>query len=526
MPLITSSSGFQFYGGNFYDVAGDMNIHSTQPAIELGPQRNMRKIEAARVMPYSRPRRPPLLDRPNGSCIQLPHSAAVASLSGPPQDRNRSGLSPIHPARAAIEYSSIDDQDRGRSPQGDPNPLDPPPISLERGAIEYSSTHSQDRDLSLQGTRNQLGPPPIYPERRDIEHSLSHDQNLGRSPQGDSTPSGPPPIHLDRRAIEYSSAHDGRLPPQGGVLSLSFPAQDHGTHINIGGDVNHIEYHMERGGCSTYVYTPYLIEAAAADAFHDSAERFPQPRCHPETRTEILEDLWRWSSNTDSASSVFWLHGPAGAGKSAIAQSFCQKLAEHHRLGASFFFKRGHPSRGSGNKLFPTVAYQLSLALSTYKQAVSRIIEHEPSIISRELPTQLRKLIVEPSRKTIHRTLVIVIDGLDESEGKDIQCEILRLIGSAIREGRLSLRFFFASRPEPHICQTFASNLHQIHCAVNINQSFDDVRKYLLGEFARIHSEHHETMARVHFPWPSPDVVESLVQKASGYFVYASISKS
>ncbi|KAF7377538.1 hypothetical protein MSAN_00176000 [Mycena sanguinolenta] len=36
MPFFPSSSGFQIYDSNFYDVAGDMNIHSTQPAIALG----------------------------------------------------------------------------------------------------------------------------------------------------------------------------------------------------------------------------------------------------------------------------------------------------------------------------------------------------------------------------------------------------------------------------------------------------------------------------------------------------------
>ncbi|KAJ6482422.1 hypothetical protein C8R45DRAFT_830869, partial [Mycena sanguinolenta] len=264
-----------------------------------------------------------------------------------------------------------------------------------------------------------------------------------------------------------------------------------------------------------------LHRAAAADAFHDSAERFPQPRCHPDTRTELLDDLWKWSSNTDPNNRVFWLHGPAGAGKSTIAQSFCQKLAAQHRFGASFFFKRENPSRGTGNKLFPTLAYQLSLHEPAFKETVSLIMEHEPSIIDREIPTQLRKLIIEPSRQTIRRTLVIVIDGLDECAGKEIQCAILRSIGSAIRAGPLSLRFFIASRPEPHIREIFASMLHEIHRGVNINQSFDDVRTYLVSEFARIH-QHHETMARISFPWPALETIEHLVRRSSGYFVYAS----
>ncbi|KAJ7143668.1 hypothetical protein C8R46DRAFT_858348, partial [Mycena filopes] len=40
--------------------------------------------------------------------------------------------------------------------------------------------------------------------------------------------------------------------------------------------------------------------------------------------------------------------------------------------------------------------------------------------------------------------------------------------------------------------------------------------------FARIHQEHHETMATVPIPWPPPDVIAALVEKSSGYFIYAS----
>ncbi|KAJ7176745.1 hypothetical protein C8R46DRAFT_872772, partial [Mycena filopes] len=53
-------------------------------------------------------------------------------------------------------------------------------------------------------------------------------------------------------------------------------------------------------------------------------------------------------------------------------------------------------------------------------------------------------------------------------------------------------------------------------------KSFHDVERYLVDEFARIHQEHHETMATVPIPWPPPDIMEALVEKSSGYFVYAS----
>ncbi|KAJ7938065.1 hypothetical protein B0H13DRAFT_1524492, partial [Mycena leptocephala] len=82
-----------------------------------------------------------------------------------------------------------------------------------------------------------------------------------------------------------------------------------------------------------------LRHASASDAFLDSAERYPQPKCHPETRREVLMDLRSWSPKDDCDSDVIWLHGPASSGKSAIAQAICQKLEADGRLGASFFFK-------------------------------------------------------------------------------------------------------------------------------------------------------------------------------------------
>ncbi|KAJ7892024.1 hypothetical protein B0H13DRAFT_1625744, partial [Mycena leptocephala] len=161
---------------------------------------------------------------------------------------------------------------------------------------------------------------------------------------------------------------------------------------------------------------------AAGDAFHDAAERSPQPKCHAETRTELLQELWDWSSEDDPNSRVLWLYGPAGAGKSAIAQSFCQQLEEEGRLGASFFFKRRHPSRGNGKKLFATIAYQLAVLLPELSQAV----EKDPTIVDRSLSLQLRRLIIEPCQRSLTHSLVIVIDGLDECEGTNVQQEILR----------------------------------------------------------------------------------------------------
>ncbi|KAF7369141.1 NACHT domain-containing protein [Mycena venus] len=205
--------------------------------------------------------------------------------------------------------------------------------------------------------------------------------------------------------------------------------------------------------------------------------------------------------------------------RSPFASSWRRKVAS----GASFFFKRKHSSRGNAKRLFPTLAYQLALVNSRLKHAISPKIEENPSILDRSLSTQLRKLILEPCRQSSYRrTLVIVVDGLDECDGHNIQQEILRSIGTALDEGPLPLRFFVTSRLEPHICEMFTGVLKGIHRPVNIEQSFEAVQKYLVDEFARIHRDHRRTMSTVTLPWPSQKIIADLVKKSSGYFIYAS----
>jgi hypothetical protein len=227
--------------------------------------------------------------------------------------------------------------------------------------------------------------------------------------------------------------------------------------------------------------------------------------------------------DNEPSSGILWLYGPAGSGKSAIAQSFCQKLKEEGRLGGSFFFQRGHSSRGNAKKLFPTIAYQLALLLPELKHHISQIIENDPAIVDRSLSTQLEELIIKPCRtSSLSQTVSIVIDGLDECDGHNIQQEILRSIGNVVSQEHLPILFFITSRPESHIRETFADpGLDGFHQLMDINQSFRDVSKYLVDEFDRIHRE-HQAMAAVPPPWPSLEVVEYLIEKSSGYFIYVS----
>ncbi|KAF7372974.1 putative nwd2 protein [Mycena sanguinolenta] len=298
---------------------------------------------------------------------------------------------------------------------------------------------------------------------------------------------------------------------------------------DIHGDV--INHHRQSG-------IHILHRSVALAAIYDSMESFPQPKCHPATRTRILKGLHEWVLGDTHADfetfrwlhargnprcSIVWLYGPAGAGKSAVMQTLCGQLDAAGRLGGSFFFKRGHATRSNANTLFATIAYQLALHVPWLRTPISEIVEHDPSIAVRTLAVQMRKLILEPCcRDGNGETVTILIDGLDECEGLDIQVEILWIIQQSSSQSLTPLRFIIASRPEAHIREMFDSPIYVgHHGSVNLVQSFDDVRKYLRDEFSRIHREHN-SMKNVPSPWPMSHVLEKLVEKSSGHFIYAS----
>ena len=84
-------------------------------------------------------------------------------------------------------------------------------------------------------------------------------------------------------------------------------------------------------------------------AIHDSVERYPPPNCHSDTRKAVRQVILDWILSESSASSFFWLYGPAGAGKTAILQAIaeflCSPSESDQNFGGSFFFSRGKQGR-------------------------------------------------------------------------------------------------------------------------------------------------------------------------------------
>mgnify|MGYP001940473651 CR=1 FL=1 len=134
---------------------------------------------------------------------------------------------------------------------------------------------------------------------------------------------------------------------------------------------------------------------ANLDPAMDSNARYPPRLCHPRTRTKIRDRLSNWLVNPQREWNMIWFHGPAGTGKSAIAQTFAELCAENARLGASFFYSRPNECNDP-NTVVPSLVYQLAVCHPEYKSLVTAQLVNDPKLLRKTQRAQFKKLIVEP----------------------------------------------------------------------------------------------------------------------------------
>lgn len=170
-------------------------------------------------------------------------------------------------------------------------------------------------------------------------------------------------------------------------------------------------------------------------AFNTFNKNEPPPReCLEGTREEILREIRHWFEDEDQKC-IFWLRGAAGTGKSTIARTVCRQLHEEGRLGASFFFSRGHGYQSEPTAIFTTLAVQLAERLQHLRPHIYHAIKENSDIGQQSLSEQMNSLIIEPLQRFTNipgtrSVLAFVIDALDECTGDEYIRQIIELFSS------------------------------------------------------------------------------------------------
>ncbi|KAJ3565574.1 hypothetical protein NP233_g7551 [Leucocoprinus birnbaumii] len=278
-------------------------------------------------------------------------------------------------------------------------------------------------------------------------------------------------------------------------------------------------------------YLSDRVKKCVPGAMLDSAEREYPPRCDPDTRRRLRNRIVTWvtEENPNRDWRVLWISGPAGVGKSAVAQTIAEEFRALRRLGAAFFFSRPN-HLDDPNTLIPTLVYQLAVNHAQYKQILIERLTEDPLILDKNRRAQFKELIIEPFHilttqypDTVRDPLLIVIDGLDECCDRAAQRELVGLIG---RHGssKLPLLWMICSRSESHLKTVFSDPDHPIECDresldIGDREAQSDSWRILRRGFAEIRKIYADQLEP---EWPRYIDLEIIATIASGHLGFVS----
>ncbi|KAF9457331.1 hypothetical protein BDZ94DRAFT_237773 [Collybia nuda] len=181
----------------------------------------------------------------------------------------------------------------------------------------------------------------------------------------------------------------------------------------------------------------------------------------------------------------------------------------------------------------------MAVSMPDKRAQLGKIVENDPLIFTKSLAAQIQALIAPPflpnyddnpgspiGSHQYQRPLIIIIDGLDERSGDNNQREVVKQIGSLANTDGIPFRFPISSRPEPRIAESFKRLSPKVyHLSLSdkdhIIEAEGDIRGYLYEKFEEIYCKRYEALSWMGWPWPSDEIVDGLVSKSAGMFIYA-----
>lgn len=320
-----------------------------------------------------------------------------------------------------------------------------------------------------------------------------------------------------------SMGNDIVLPPQGACRICNFARLSsilqHRTLFTL---LNNIPPSIMEPSSQDYIWA-FFCRFVPLGALFDSPRREPLPMVQlGSDRARLVEGL---EANFENPSStMLWLHGPAGTGKSVIAYTLASRCRQKNRLAGSFFFSRRHANCRNASSLVFALAYQLGLSQPQAKEKIIEALDSDPGIMSpsRDLREQFARLLIEPLEAVDwgSPSRVFVIDAMDQCQDQvpELISLLTRLLSHMIDVG---LHIFFTSRD---YMKGFLIKRHLFpmisDLALDPTGITRDVRSFLRQSFDKIHKRHH---LQCRTPWPPEEVLGRLVDRLGLYFITGSI---
>ena len=230
------------------------------------------------------------------------------------------------------------------------------------------------------------------------------------------------------------------------------------------------------------------------------------------TRISVFEKIELWLNDCTSKNRVMVISGDAGMGKSVISAVVCQRMRHAGLLSGSHFCQHNKARHRNPKIMLQSLAYQLSEFLPPYKRELVKALSRNlgDDINNLEVGELFELLFEEPLINVDDpgRSLLMVIDGLDESEYKG-RNELLDVMASQFSTLPGWVRFCVTTRPEINIADRL-QKFNPVLLEQDDKENVGDIRLFLERQLCSVIQSSFQEV-----------VVDALVREAAGHFLYA-----
>ena len=239
--------------------------------------------------------------------------------------------------------------------------------------------------------------------------------------------------------------------------------------------------------------------------------------CMDGTREILLEQVIDWATKEPGQkqeSNTYWIYGLPGIGKTSLAHSICARLHKGKHLAGAFFCRRDDASLSEPRNILPTLIYKLAIIFPLFRRLVAERLRNDPNLTPGSMNhTLLVELICDLPRPP-NRTLVFVIDAVDEC-GDDLNhARILRALTDAAAHAPW-LKIIITSRPEVNINRLFEALSHERYDLAADKEASSDLRIFAHIRFKRVASKRCLPPA-----WPELSLFDQVISRAAGLFIF------
>jgi len=242
--------------------------------------------------------------------------------------------------------------------------------------------------------------------------------------------------------------------------------------------------------------------------------------CMEGTRKSLLGQIIDWGTNglehTDGRN-TYWIYGLPGIGKTSLAHSICASLHDKEQLAGAFFCQRGDQELRDPRNVLPTLIRKLAILFPPFRSIVAEYLGNDPSVTLESMRLTLLLDFIRKLPRLPKKTLVFVIDALDECGSIQSRPGILNALTEAAAYAPW-LKVIITSRPEVDIQHFFDGPTQLSHLRYDLTtdkETTSDLRIFAEYRFNRVASSRCPQS-----PWPETLLLDGVISRAGGLFIF------